>query len=172
MVSESELMNMASRSPTNHERQCPAVQGRDQVEAWEAPAGFASTSAGWGGRAAGEGAAAAGDGEAAAGDVGVQVEIAGAFVQPIPALTAIGRLFPIRVSSHSRKPTVASTAQHRSSPNCHARCNVRVLLGHFATAWLQAMRWPTSPSPKRPKRDHKKVFEGTRARARPANDEA
>lgn len=71
----------------------PGRAGRDRQEAWEAPAGFASTSA--------DGAAAAGDGEAAAGDAGAQVEIAGAFVLEAasPALTAIGRLFPIRVSS-------------------------------------------------------------------------
>lgn len=50
------------------------------------PAGFANTSA---------------DGEAAAGDAGAQVEIAVAFALEAvsPALTAIGRLFPIRVSS-------------------------------------------------------------------------
>lgn len=71
----------------------PGRAGRDRQEAWEAPAGFASTSA--------DGEAAAGDGEAAAGDAGAQVEIAGAFVLEAasPALTAIGRLFPIRVSS-------------------------------------------------------------------------
>lgn len=78
----------------------PGRAGRDRQEAWEAPAGFASTSAD-GEAAAGEGAAAAGDGEAAAGDAGAQVEITGAFVLEAasPALTAIGRLFPIRVSS-------------------------------------------------------------------------
>lgn len=71
----------------------PGRAGRDRQEAWEAPAGFASTSA--------DGEAAAGEGAAAAGDAGAQVEIAGAFVLEAasPALTAIGRLFPIRVSS-------------------------------------------------------------------------
>ncbi len=85
MVSESELMSMASKRPKN-----TSAKARP-CRAWsaggvEAPAGFASTSA---------------DGEAAAGDAGAQVEIAGAFVLEAasPALTAIGRLFPIRVSS-------------------------------------------------------------------------
>lgn len=92
MVSESELMSMASKRPKN-----TSAKARP-CRAWsaggvEAPAGFASTSA--------DGEAAAGDGEAAAGDAGAQVEIAGAFVLEAasPALTAIGRLFPIRVSS-------------------------------------------------------------------------
>ncbi len=92
MVSESELINMASKRPKN-----TSAKARP-CRAWsaggvEAPAGFASTSA--------DGEAAAGDGEAAAGDAGAQVEIAGAFVLEAasPALTAIGRLFPIRVSS-------------------------------------------------------------------------
>lgn len=92
MVSESELMSMASKRPKN-----TSAKARP-CRAWsaggvEAPAGFASTSA--------DGEAAAGDGEAAAGDAGAQVEIAGAFVieAASPALTAIGRLFPIRVSS-------------------------------------------------------------------------
>lgn len=92
MVSESELMSMASKRPKN-----TSAKARP-CRAWsaggvEAPAGFASTSA--------DGEAAAGDGEAAAGNAGAQVEIAGAFVLEAasPALTAIGRLFPIRVSS-------------------------------------------------------------------------
>ena len=92
MVSESELMSMASKRPKN-----TSAKARP-CRAWsaggvEAPAGFASTSA--------DGEAAAGDGEAAAGDAGAQVEIAGAFVLEAasPAPTAIGRLFPIRVSS-------------------------------------------------------------------------
>lgn len=92
MVSESELMSMASKRPKN-----TSAKARP-CRAWsaggvEAPAGFASTSA--------DGEAAAGDGEAAAGDAGAQVEIAGAFVLEAasPALTAIGRLFPIRISS-------------------------------------------------------------------------
>ena len=92
MVSESELMSMASKKPKN-----TSAKARP-CRAWsaggvEAPAGFASTSA--------DGEAAAGDGEVAAGDAGAQVEIAGAFVLEAasPALTAIGRLFPIRVSS-------------------------------------------------------------------------
>lgn len=92
MVSESELMSMASKRPKN-----TSAKARP-CRAWsaggvEAPAGFASTSA--------DGEAAAGDGEAAAGDAGAQVEIAGAFALEAasPALTAIGRLFPIRVSS-------------------------------------------------------------------------
>lgn len=92
MVSESELMSMASKRPKN-----TSAKARP-CRAWsaggvEAPAGFASTSA--------DGEAAAGDGEAAAGDAGAQVEIAGVFVLEAasPALTAIGRLFPIRVSS-------------------------------------------------------------------------
>lgn len=92
MVSESELMSMASKRPKN-----TSAKARP-CRAWsaggvEAPAGFASTSA--------DGEAAAGDGEAAAGDAGAQVEIAGAFVLEAasPALTAIGRFFPIRVSS-------------------------------------------------------------------------
>lgn len=92
MVSESELMSMASKRPKN-----TSAKARP-CRAWsaggvEAPAGFASTSA--------DGEAAAGDGEAAAGDAGAQVEIAGAFVLEAasPALTAIGRLFPIGVSS-------------------------------------------------------------------------
>ena len=92
MVSESELMSMTSKRPKN-----TSAKARP-CRAWsaggvEAPAGFASTSA--------DGEAAAGDGEAAAGDAGAQVEIAGAFVLEAasPALTAIGRLFPIRVSS-------------------------------------------------------------------------
>lgn len=92
MVSESELMSMASKRPKNTNakaRPCRAWSAGGV----EAPAGFASTSA--------DGEAAAGDGEAAAGDAGAQVEIAGAFVLEAasPALTAIGRLFPIRVSS-------------------------------------------------------------------------
>ena len=89
MVSESELMSMASKRPKN-----TSAKARP-CRAWsaggvEVPAGFASTSA--------DGEAAAGDGEAAAGDAGAQVEIAGAFVLEAasPALTAIGRLFPIR----------------------------------------------------------------------------
>ena len=92
MVSESELINMASKRPKN-----TSAKARP-CRAWsaggvEAPAGFASTSA--------DGEAAAGDGEAAAGDAGAQVEIAVAFALEAvsPALTAIGRLFPIRVSS-------------------------------------------------------------------------
>lgn len=92
MVSESELMSMASKRPKN-----TSAKARP-CRAWsaggvEAPAGFASTSA--------DGEAAAGDGEAAAGDAGAQVEIAVAFALEAvsPALTAIGRLFPIRVSS-------------------------------------------------------------------------
>ena len=92
MVSESELMSMASKRPKN-----TSAKARP-CRAWsaggvEAPAGFASTSA--------DGEAAAGEGAAAAGDAGAQVEIAGAFVLEAasPALTAIGRLFPIRVSS-------------------------------------------------------------------------
>ena len=92
MVSESELINMASKRPKNTSAKARPCRARS---AWgvEAPAGFASTSA--------DGEAAAGDGEAAAGDAGAQVEIAGAFVLEAasPALTAIGRLFPIRVSS-------------------------------------------------------------------------
>ena len=85
MVSESELMSMASKRPKN-----TSAKARP-CRAWsaggvEAPAGFASTSA---------------DGEAAAGDAGAQVEIAVAFALEAvsPARTAIGRLFPIRVSS-------------------------------------------------------------------------
>lgn len=85
MVSESELMSMASKRPKN-----TSAKARP-CRAWsaggvEAPAGFASTSA---------------DGEAAAGDADAQVEIAVAFALEAvsPALTAIGRLFPIRVSS-------------------------------------------------------------------------
>lgn len=81
MVSESELMSMASKRPKN-----TSAKARP-CRAWsaggvEAPAGFASTSA--------DGEAAAGDGEAAAGDAGAQVEIAGAFVLEAasPALTA------------------------------------------------------------------------------------
>ena len=99
MVSESELINMASKRPKNTSAKARPCRARS---AWgvEAPAGFANTSAD-GEAAAGEGAAAAGDGEAAAGDAGAQVEIAVAFALEAvsPALTAIGRLFPIRVSS-------------------------------------------------------------------------
>lgn len=92
MVSESELMSMASKRPKNTSAKARPCRARS---AWgvEAPAGFANTSA--------DGEAAAGDGEAAAGDAGAQVEIAVAFALEAvsPALTAIGRLFPIRVSS-------------------------------------------------------------------------
>lgn len=85
MVSESELINMASKRPKNTSAKARPCRARS---AWgvEAPAGFANTGA---------------DGEAAAGDAGAQVEIAVAFALEAvsPALTAIGRLFPIRVSS-------------------------------------------------------------------------
>ena len=85
MVSESELINMASKRPKNTSAKARPCRARS---AWgvEAPAGFAYTIA---------------DGEAAAGDAGAQVEIAVAFALEAvsPALTAIGRLFPIRVSS-------------------------------------------------------------------------
>ena len=85
MVSESELINMASKRPKNTSAKARPCRARS---AWgvEAPAGFANTSV---------------DGEAAAGDAGAQVEIAVAFALEAvsPALTAIGRLFPIRVSS-------------------------------------------------------------------------
>lgn len=85
MVSESELINMASKRPKNTSAKARPCRARS---AWgvEAPAGFANTST---------------DGEAAAGDAGAQVEIAVAFALEAvsPALTAIGRLFPIRVSS-------------------------------------------------------------------------
>lgn len=92
MVSESELMSMASKRPKNTSAKARPCRARS-AGGVEAPAGFASTSA--------DGEAAAGDGEAAAGDAGAQVEIAVAFVLEAasPALTAIGRLFPIRVSS-------------------------------------------------------------------------